>query len=294
MESLHAMKLFVCTVEEGSFAAAGRRLQISASAVSKQVANLEEELGVRLLQRTTRSLSLTAEGELYHEDCRRILDAVDEARERLVELADNPHGTLRVTAPTVFGQTRLGAVVSAYRQAFPDVDVELYLTDSVVDLVYEAYDVAIRVGALDDSSLIARRLSDNAYRLCASPAYLERHGTPTAAGDLREHECLRAVDYEPLRTWRFHTDDGEQAISVTGPLSTNNLAVMRDAVLAGTGLAMLPFYMVDDDLAHGRLVSLFDGQIPPNGGIWALYPSRRLVPYRVEAFLDVLVEHFSR
>lgn len=293
METLRAMQMFVSTVEEGSFAGAGRRLEISASAVSKQVANLEDELGVRLLQRSTRSLSLTPEGELYHAECRRILAAVEDAREGLSALSEQPRGKLRVTAPAVLGQTRLGAVLQEYRHRFPEVDVELYLTDAVVDIVYDAYDVAIRVGSLDDSSLIGRRLADNKYIVCAAPAYLERHGAPESPAALLEHNCLTSVKYEPLKKWRFQTDQGEQFFEVSGSLSTNNTLVMRQAVLDGEGIALLPYYMVDDELAGGRLVSLFDGQVPANGGIWALYPSRRLLPFRVETFLELLGDHFD-
>lgn len=293
METLRAMRMFVCTVEEESFAGAARKLGISASAVSKQVASLEKELGVRLLQRTTRSLSLTPEGELYHAESRRILAAVEEAHEGLWALAERPRGKLRVTAPTVLGQTRLSAVVRAYRQAFPDVDVQMYLTDTVVDIVYDAFDVAIRVGSLDDSSLICRRLAANDYVVCASHAYLERHGTPEHPEALLEYNCLTALNCEPLREWRFLTDKGEQRISVSGTLSTNNALVMRQAVLDGEGIALLPRYMVVEDLANNRLASLFDGQVPANGDIWALYPSRQLLPRRVEAFLELLGEHFD-
>ena len=288
METLRAMEMFVETVEQGSFAAAARSLGVGNSAVSKQVSQLEESLGVRLLQRTTRSLSLTAEGEYYLQECREILEQVDAARDTVSALADQTRGTLSISAPPTFGQLWLSSILCQFREAYPDIEIEVLLTDQILDVVSDSFDVAIREGNPEDSSLIGRRLADNAYRVCASPSYLERAGRPETPSDLTDHACITSLDHSPLKNWRFIDGNETVTIDVSGPIATNLFTLMRKAALEGQGIVRLPSYAVERYIASGDLVPLFDDLVPDHGGIWALYPSRRLVPKRVETFLEFL------
>ena len=294
MESLRAMEMFVETVEQGSFAAAGRSLEVGASAVSKQVSRLENDLGVRLLQRTTRSLSLTTEGEYYFEECYEILKQVDAARDTVTALADETRGTLRISAPPTFGQLQLSEILRDFRDAYPSMRVEVLLTDEMLDVVSDSFDVAIREGNPDDSSLIGRRLADNTYRVCAAPSYLERAGRPSPPPELAAHECITSLSHEPLRNWTFEKGDSTETVDVSGPIATNLFTLMLDAALDGQGIVRLPAYAVEKHLESGELVSLFDDRVPDHGGIWALYPSRQLVPKRIERFLDFLESRVAK
>ncbi|MGM0554894.1 MAG: LysR substrate-binding domain-containing protein [Myxococcota bacterium] len=293
METLRAMEMFVQTVEQGSFAAAGRSLGVGASAVSKQVAGLEEELETRLLHRTTRSISLTDEGEYYLQECRGILRRVNVARDTVSALADQTRGKLRVSAPPTLGQLWLSSVIGEFRKAYPSIRVQALLTDEVIDVVDDQYDVAIRVGELADSSMIGRRLADNQYCVCVAPEYLDRAGTPGSPEELVDFDCITSIRYEPLRRWAFTQNGSTTTVDVTGSVSTNSYALMLSAVLGGEGIARLPLYAVADRIESGALVTLFDGAVPPNGGIWALYPSRRLLPKRTESFLEFVGERVA-
>ena len=291
MESLRAMQMFVETVEQGSFAGAARSLGVGASAVSKQISRLEEQLEVRLLQRTTRSLSLTPEGDFYLEECYEILRRVDAARDTVSALADQTRGTLCVTAPPTFGQLWLSSIICQFRDEYPAIHIEVLLTDELLDVVSDSFDVAIREGQPEDTSLIGRRLSENTYRVCASPAYLERAGTPETPAELTDHDCITALSHlshEELAGWRFDDGEASQTVSVSGPISTNIYTLMRTAALDGQVIVRLPAYAVDKHIEAGELVSLFGDRVPNDGGIWALYPSRRMLPKRVELFLDFL------
>lgn len=290
METLRAMRMFVETIERGSFAAAARASGVGASAVSKQVARLEEELGVRLLHRTTRSLSLTEEGEYYLEECYDILGRVDAARDTVSALADQTRGTLKVSAPPTLGQMWLGSIVNQFRDAHPSISVQVWLSDEILDPVTDSFDVAIRVGELEDSSLIGRRLADNAFCVCAAPSYLERAGRPQSPEDLREHDCITSVRYEPLRYWEFKVDGESTVIDAEGSMSTNSFQLMLKAALNGQGLVRLPLFAVSEHLESGALEPVLEGLVPSEGGIWALYPSRRLLPRRVELFLELMAE----
>lgn len=290
METLRAMRMFVETIERGSFAAAARARGVGASAVSKQVARLEEELGVRLLHRTTRSLSLTEEGEYYLEECYDILGRVDAARDTVSALADQTRGTLKVSAPPTLGQMWLGSIVNQFRDAHPSISVQVWLSDEILDPVTDSFDVAIRVGELEDSSLIGRRLADNAFCVCAAPSYLERAGRPQSPEDLREHDCITSVRYEPLRYWEFKVDGESTVIDAEGSMSTNSFQLMLKAALNGQGLVRLPLFAVSEHLESGALEPVLEGLVPSEGGIWALYPSRRLLPRRVELFLELMAE----
>ena len=291
MITLKAMQTFVETVEAGSLAGAARSLAVGPSAVSKQIASLEEALGVRLLQRTTRSIALTNEGEYFFEECQRLLAEVAEARDTVAALADKTTGTLRVAAPPTFGQLWLAPVISEFRALHPDLDIQVWLSDDDVDLIHDGFDIAIRDGELPDSSLMARRLAEGRYAVCAAPSYLKAHGTPKTPRELLDHDCITSIRFPPLKYWEFRSPDGQKEIlPVRGTLSTNSYALMLDAALNGQGICRLPLFAVARHLRTGRLQSLFTAQIPSIGGIWAVYPTRNHLPRRVQVFLDFLSE----
>ena len=292
--TLKAMKIFVAIVEQGSLAAAARSLSIGPSAVSKQLSSLEESLGVRLLQRTTRSISLTNEGEYFFEACQAILADLLEAEDTVAALADRVVGTLRIAAPPTFGHLWLGPVIQEFRSLYPELTVEVWLSDDDVDLVHDGFDIAIRDGHLADSTHHARRLAEGRYAVCAAPEYLERRGRPSSPADLLEHDCITSIRYTPLKLWEFQRGDTREVLEVSGTLSTNSFALMLDAALQGQGICRLPLFAVARHLRSGRLCSLFPDQIPPQGGIWAVYPTRAHLPRRVELFLDFLAERAAR
>ena len=292
--TLKAMKIFVAIVESGSLAAAARSLSVGPSAVSKQLSSLEESLGVRLLQRTTRSISLTNEGEYFYEECQAILADLVEAQDTVAALADRVMGTLRLAAPPTFGHLWLGPVIQEFRTLYPELTVEVWLSDDDVDLVHDGFDIAIRDGRLADSTHRARRLADGRYAVCASPDYLERQGRPRTPEELLEHDCITSIRYSPLNRWEFRHGDAREILEVSGTLSTNSFALMLDAALEGQGICRLPLFAVARHLRSGRLSSLFPDQIPPQGGIWAVYPTRAHLPRRIELFLDFLAERAAR
>ena len=289
------LKLFVQVAQQGSFAAAARQLGVVPSTVSKRIAALEEHFDARLIQRTTRTLSLTAEGRTLLDEARPILARLQRLEERLTRRVEEPVGTLRITTIHAFGQLHLARLLPRFHQRYPEIRVELSLSDRVVDLVEESFDVAIRFGVLPDSSLRARRLGRNLYRLCASPEYLARRGRPSHPRELEGHACLTDQAYPPLRTWVFSLPGGERVeIEPDGPLQTEDPVARYYATLHGMGIAALPAYVAGDAVARGDLEVLFGAHPLDLGYIWALHVSRDRVPRRVEAFLEFTLEELGQ
>ncbi len=293
MDRLHSMKIFARVADAGSFSAAARDLGLSKAAVSKHVRSLEDRLGVRLLNRTTRRLSLTEEGRTYHDWCNRIGSDVEEAELSVRRLQSEPRGTLRLNAPMSFGILHLGAVLPDFLDRYPDLTVDLSLNDRYVDLVDEGYDVAVRIGELTDSSLIARKFATTRRVLCAAPAYLARRGTPKSPRDLAGHNCL-SYSYMRLRPgeWQLAGPDGSAPVRVAGNLSANNGDVIRAALVAGTGIAWQPSFIVGDDIRAGRLRPVMPDYWDEIG-IYAVYPQTRHLSAKVRAFVDFLVGRFE-
>ncbi|MEQ1566498.1 MAG: LysR family transcriptional regulator [Myxococcota bacterium] len=281
------MQVFVKVIELGGFTAAARELGVPKSTVSRQVARLEDRLGVRLLHRTTRALRATEAGQAYFERCTRILSDVDDAESVVTQSHLRVRGTLRITGPLTFGQLYLGDVVAAFLVEHPEVRVELSLADRRADLIDEGYDLAIRVGQLDDSSLVARRLGPSTMVIVGSPAYLTRRGTPQVPADLRGHDCLN-YEYSPP-TWRI----GDVTVPVSGRLVSNNGDMLRAAAVAGLGLIYSPRFIVSQQLREGSLVRVLQDHIPTTGGIWALYPANRHLSAKVRAFVDFAIARFG-
>ncbi|MBF0627386.1 MAG: LysR family transcriptional regulator [Magnetococcales bacterium] len=294
MDRLAFMETFVRVVESGSFAEAARKGGLSRAAVSKYIEALEEHLGARLINRTTRRLHLTVEGEVYYQRCSRILDEILEAEQTITHLHSEPRGLLRVSAPMSFGSLHLAPLVAEFLLAHPAVEVDLVLNDRFVDLVEEGFDVAVRIGTLGDSTLVARRLAAARLLLCAAPAYLDQRGEPMTPEDLNNHTCLLYSYTASPGVWRFRRDGEEQSVRVTGVLRANNGEALRTAARAGLGLVMLPSFLVAEDLRSGRLKPVLnDYTLLPTLGIHAVCPSNRHLAAKVRRFIDFLVTRFA-
>jgi DNA-binding transcriptional LysR family regulator len=293
MDKLAAMQVFVRVVEAGSFVKAAGQLGISTTAVSRLVADLETHLGTRLLQRTTRRLSLTVAGSAYFERCQQIIGAIDEA-ESLVGLeAQRPYGTLRVSAPVAFGALHLAPLLAAYGARYPEVRIDIALADRIVDLVDEGFDVAIRIAGRLADTLVARRLTTVRIAVCAAPEYLRRHGTPRAPADLARHNCLLYTLTERPGEWTFEGPHGSQTVKVAGSLRSNNGDLLHNAALAGEGIVVQPTFIVGDDLRQGRLVHVLPRHRQPDLAAYAVYPTRRHLPAKVRSFVDFLAGAIS-
>jgi LysR family transcriptional activator of dmlA len=295
--SLRGMIAFVALVDAGSFSAAADRLKLTPSGVSKLIARLEEYLGVRLVQRTTRKMQLTEVGQSYLTSARRILEEIATMEQEIQSADPRPKGTLRVTAPSVLGHARVLPVVLAFQRENPELMVHLDLSDRVVDLVGEGIDVAIRMTSAPPPSFIARKLDDDLRVLCASPDYLERRGTPRTPDDLASHDCLLFTADQPGGTWRFRCAPKNEALTtqeVSGRLTVGNTLSLREAALAGFGIADLPRYLVDADLRTGRLVSVLPRFVINERSIFAVYAPSRFIPPKVRMFVDALQKAFRK
>ena len=293
MKDLTAMAVFAAVVEAGGFTAAARQLGLSKSAVSKRVARLEAELGARLMNRTTRRLALTEVGTEYYAACARVVREAEAAALAVSHLQAEPRGVLRVSAPMSFGQRHLGPALPAFLEAHPALRLDLDLNDRRVDLIAERHDMAIRIGRLRDSSLVARTLAPSRLVVCATPDYFARHGRPRRPQDLRAHRCLTYAYQETLDEWRFIGPRGEVAVRVTGPYRANNGEVLLAALCAGVGIGRFPTFIVGDDLRAGRVESCLDDYGSEPAAIHAVYPSRRHVAPKVRACIDFLASRYG-
>jgi DNA-binding transcriptional LysR family regulator len=285
---LNAVLVLVRVVQAGSFRAAGEALGMPKTTVSRKVSELEAQLGVQLLQRTTRRLSLTDSGVAFLDEAEGAIARLEAAQEAVTELQRDPRGKLRVTTAVTIGELFLGPVLAEFLEAFPEVEVLLQLSDRAVDLVAERFDVAIRAGHLPDSSLIARRLGCSTYRVVASPAYLERHGTPQRPSDLSSHACLRFTrsGMEMRSSWPFGSGARSSEVQVSGRLVSDDFVVLRTAAEQGLGITRLPDLLVHGAIQAGRLVTLMDDQAPPPTPLHLLHPGGGRLPARTRAFID--------
>lgn len=293
---LAALETFVAVVEAGTLSRAAERLETTTGAVSRRITGLEQRLGIRLINRTTRKLALTEAGERYHEDVVRILRDLAEAEDRVTHLSESPRGNLRVAAPLSFGVHILAPLLPGFNVLHPGVRLSVDLDDRLVNLLDNGADLCLRVGPLEDSTLVARRLRDYRRIVCAAPAYLNRRGTPRTPPDLADHDCLHYSNIALKDEWSFG-DPGASApvlrVEVSGPLCANNGDLLRDAAVAGLGITTLPEFIVAADLAAGRLVPVLTEHPAPALPLWALWPSRRYVPAKVRLFVDYLAEHLG-
>lgn len=288
---LATLRTFVTVVESGTLSRAAERLEATPGAVSRRIAALEQRLGLRLLNRTTRRLSLTEAGERYYEDLVGILRALEDAEGRLTHLSDAPRGNLRVVAPLSFGVGTLAPLLPGFATRYPDLRVSVDLDDRLVDILGSGADLALRVGLLEDSTLVARRIRDYRRVVCAAPAYLERRGEPLTPAELLAHDCLHYSNIALKEEWSFGIGEGEvQRLEVSGPLCANNGDLLRRVAVGGMGVCSLPEFIAAEDIAAGRLKAILTGHEGPPLTLWALWPSRRFVPAKVRVFVDYLTE----
>ncbi len=295
MNELSNLQLFVRVVEEGSFSATARSLGVTPSSVSRQVSQLEDELGTRLFHRTTRKQSLTETGKIYFQHAQRIVADLDEARLAVSQLMDTPSGSLHVTVEADFAVAFIAPILGDFLNRYPEVQVRLSMTSSKMDLIESGIDLAIRIGHLEDSSLIARKIVMSCSLLCASPKYLAERGTPTHPSELSAHRCLSYRTNQGKNYWRFKQAQDSLDVPITGPVNANSLVFLRHTALDARGIIMIPTWMIRDELKHGNLVPLLEDfpLEPPSTPIHAVFAHNRHLAPKVRAFVDFLVERME-
>ena len=280
-------------VESGSFAEAGRQLRLSRSAISKYVRDLEESLGVQLLNRTTRQASPTENGQMYFERAVVILSEIDAADQAVTQLQSAPRGLLRINAPMSFGTMRLGPALADFMTKYPDLQLQLVLSDDLLDPVQDSFDVTLRIAELESSSLIARKIVPVERVVCASPDYLKHHGTPIHPQDLRNHVSLTYGFLLTGNQWKFTGGDGIHWIQPTWSLCVNNAEVLRDVAVKGRGIALIPEFIAAEALKNGSLQALLENYSAPPLALYAVYPPTRHLAVKVRLFIDFLVDRFG-
>jgi DNA-binding transcriptional LysR family regulator len=295
MDRFENARVFAAVIEGGGFTRAAERLGLSRAATSKHVLQLEQRLGARLLDRTTRRVSVTAAGRTFYEQCRRILADLDEAERTAGELHNEPRGELRVIAPTNFGLTEIGTAITDFLVAYPQLRINLTLNDHLTDPIEGGYDVAISVdmprGA--STSLVVRKLNTSCRVLCAAPKYLERRGAPQTPEDLAVHDCLSYGYVAAPGEWHLTGADGERVVKVSGPLITSHRHVMRAAVIRGLGIAYGPVDFFRDELEAGNLMPVLPDYKLPEATIYAVYPVSRQLSAKLKAFNDFMARYFA-
>tara|TARA_R110002167_G_scaffold53_2_gene382 strand:- start:101437 stop:102303 length:867 start_codon:yes stop_codon:yes gene_type:complete len=278
---------FVNIAETESFTQASKKMAISTAQVSRQISALEKRLDTKLFYRTTRKVSLTAEGRVFYQHCRSVLDGLDEAERAITNLQSKPHGKIKLTAPITYGEQQIMPLVNDFMKNYADVEVYANLSNQKIDLVEEGYDLAIRLGKLADSTLMAKKLGKRVNYACASPTYLNKYGVPHSLSELNKHSCLLGtLDY-----WHFREAGKEKKIRVSGRLRYNSGYSLVDAALKGLGIVQLPDYYIQQYLQSGELVSFLDNYREPDEGIWAVYPHNRHLSPKIRLLVDYLSKH---
>jgi DNA-binding transcriptional LysR family regulator len=288
MDKLTSMTVFVRVAKAGSFAGGARDLGISRAMATKHIMQLEGSLGTRLINRTTRSLSLTDVGVSYLERCQQVLLDVEEMESAVTHLQTEPRGLLKISAPPAIGATHIARAVAEFLKIHTDLTVEMILQGSPGDLIDEGIDVAIFLGALDDTSMVARKLASSSLVVCGSPDYLERHGTPKTPEDLANHSCLVNWAISPRNKWQFKSETGLKVITVSGRMQANAAHPIRIAAINSLGLVMLPTYIVGKDIENGTLKVVLENYPLPPLDIHAVYPHRKYLSAKVKTFMDFL------
>ncbi|PKI17812.1 LysR family transcriptional regulator [Colwellia sp. 12G3] len=277
---------FVYVAENESFTLASKKMAISTAQVSRQVSALEKRLNIKLFYRTTRKVSLTEEGRVFYQHCRSVLDGLDAAERAITNLQSKPQGKIKLTAPVAYGEKQILPLVNNFIKQYSDVEVSAYLSNRQVDIVEDGYDLAIRLGKLSDSTMMAKKLGKRANYVCASPDYLNKHGIPHSISELNKHSCLLGtLDY-----WHFRESGREKSLRVTGRLRYNNGYSLTDAALKGLGIVQLPDYYVEQYIQSGDLVTVLDNYRAPDEGIWAVYPQNRHLSPKIRLLVDYLAE----
>lgn len=280
---------FVAVAETGSFTAAAKQLDISTAQVSRQVSSLEARLATKLLHRTTRKVTVTEAGNIYYQHCRQVLDGLEEAELAISDMQSKPTGKLKVTAPVTYGEATIAPLINNFLMKYPDLDVEIHLSNLKMDLIEGGFDLAIRQGNLGDSTMMAKRLSTRTFYVCATPGYLEQHGTPKKPSDLEKHNCLQSMnDY-----WFFQANGKPHNLRLSGNLRSNSGHALLDAALKGIGIVQLPGDYVCPYVENGQLTVLLEEYRSPDQGVWALYPHNKHLSPKVRMLLDYLSEELA-
>ncbi|WP_434055334.1 MAG: LysR family transcriptional regulator [Roseibium sp.] len=294
MDAITRMRCFIQVVDSNGFSAAAREMGRSKALVSKYVGELEDELGVRLLNRTTRQVSLTEVGEAYYKEAAEILQRIDDLQASVQSSHQEVRGRLRVSAPRSMGDDMLNRPMLQFLAQYPDIRLDLRLEDRFVDLVEEGFDLAIRVTQLEDSSLIARKIAPFRTVVCATADVFEKHGAPKVPSDLATRPCIIDTNYRYKQNWAFQSNGERLSVTVNGPLEVNSATAAREAALANLGFLRTPLFFVSKDVSEGNLVVVLEEYEEPERGIYAVYPHRRHLSAKVRAFVDFLVDWSSK
>jgi DNA-binding transcriptional LysR family regulator len=295
MDTLDGLKTVVAVVETNSFTAASERLGISKALVSKYVGEVENQLGIRLFNRTTRQLALTDSGRRYYEEAIILLEQFSAMVDNVTGEQTAPRGLLRISAPVTFGEMRLAPLLPKFIALYPDLTVELVLTNGAIDMLEEGIDVRLRIGGVDDSNMIARHLTNFPLVLSASPNYAEQHGLPATPEQLDDHHCIIDSNFRIGKQWPFISPKGKaETIYVQSGLSVNSPQAAREIAIADGGIAMTPNFIVEDALADGKLLRVLPEYTTLEFGLFAIYPHRKYVAKKVRCFIDFVLEQFSK
>ncbi|MBX3598116.1 MAG: LysR family transcriptional regulator [Rhizobiaceae bacterium] len=295
MDTLTRMRAFIDVVESEGFSAASRKVGRSKALLSKYVKELEDDLGALLLNRTTRQFSLTEAGHTYYRRATEIIREIDTLADTVRDSSGDVRGRIKISAPRTFADAAMGQCLIDFAMEHPDITLDINLDDRFVDLVEEGYDIAIRITRLENSSLIARRLAPFGMRLCGSPALIATHGKPQTPQDLATLPCIVDSNARWHSNWPFQNEEGETiSVSVSGPIEVNSPMAVRAATLYGLGFAILPDFIVAEDVAAGRLYCMLDNYLLDGGGIYAVYPHRRYLPAKIRVLVDFLAKWFKR
>ena len=293
MDKLNCLRAFVSVVESGGFSSAARRLGVSKALISKQIGQLETSLGVRLLNRTTRLVSPTSSGQAYFEQSRLILNELDELDSYLQTSNESLSGEIHISAPTTYAELHLIPLISLYTQHNPEVKIKLDLTDRFVNLVEERIDLAIRIGDLEDSSLVSRRIGEIRMLLCAAPAYIEQHGSPETVQQLAHYNCIQDSNYPHGQRWQLQSLSDTQTVRIKDQIQVNNARASCDLTIAGHGIGYLPSFIAEEAIQSGKLTQLLPDYSSPPIGIYAVYLHRKHLSPKVRRLMDLLIKHLN-
>jgi DNA-binding transcriptional LysR family regulator len=294
MDKFQEITTFTAVVDAGSFVKAADRLNMSKAAVSRHLVDLETRLGIRLLHRTTRKLSLTEEGELFYERCKEILETIESAENEITSHTEDVSGQIRINAPFSFGIRKLAPLWGIFHQKYPKVTLDVVLSDRLVDVVDEGYDIAIRIAALTNSTMVSKKLTTTRIILCASPTYLKEHGTPKKPADLMNHQVINYSYWAGKEEWSFDGPNGGESVNIKPFMQTNNGDTCLSAALAHQGIVLQPSFIVGDAIRAGDLVEIMPKYKSIELGIYAIFPTRKHIAPKVRVLIDFLVDYFSK
>ncbi|MBB1440045.1 LysR family transcriptional regulator [Shewanella sp. SG41-4] len=294
MDSLDGLKTVIAVVETGSFTTASERLMISKALVSKYVGEVEDKLGVRLFNRTTRRLALTDAGKTYYERALPLVEEYEELLDSVTGEQSAPKGKLKISVPVTFGEMQLSPVINKFLTTYSDIQVNIQLTDRRIDMLEEGVDVVIRIGGVDDSNMVARQINTYPLILCASPAYLNQHGYPKTPNDITSHSCIVDSNFRIGKQWPLVSPNGTvESIEVTSRIAANSPRAVMEIAKSGGGIALIPEFIVQDTLAQGLLLEVLPGYTTLEFGLFAIFPHRRYLSKKIRCFIDFMIDEFS-